>query len=53
MFGVTEPETEVTHLSKCVTEQGEDQEPAPPKGPSLALGAQPCLLPLPSPFTLC
>lgn len=44
MLWVMEPETEV---AQYVTKQGGDQEPTPPKGPSLALGAQPCLLPLP------
>lgn len=39
MFRVTEPEAEVTHLSKCVTEKGGDQEPTPPsQGPFPSTG---------------
>lgn len=49
IFRVTEPETEVIHLSKCATEQGGDQKPTPPsQGPFLSTG-HPALSPASAP----
>lgn len=52
MLRATEPETKVTHLSKCVTEQGRGSSAHTAQGPFPSTGcpAVSCHAP---PFTLC